>query len=132
MPMKPNEVVIGSLLAACSNHGNNIVLAERLMKHLTDLNVKSHSNYVILSNMYAADGKWEGASKMRRKMKGLGLKKQPGFSSIEIDDCMHVFMAGDNAHVETTYIREVLELISSDLRLQGCVVETLAGDLLNA
>ncbi|KAL1223082.1 Pentatricopeptide repeat-containing protein [Cardamine amara subsp. amara] len=131
MPMKPNEVVIGSLLAACRNHGNNTVLAERLVKHLTDLNVKSHSNYVILSNMYAADGKWEGASKMRRKMKGLGLKKQPGFSSIEIDDYMHVFMAGDSAHVETAYIREVLELISSDSRLQGCVFETLAGDLLN-
>lgn len=132
MPMKPNEVVIGSLLAACRNHRNNTVLAEKLMKHLTDLNVKSHSNYVILSNMYAADGKWEGASKMRRKMKGLGLKKQPGFSSIEIDDCTHVFMAGDSAHVETTNICEVLKLISSDLRLQGCVVETLAGDFLNA
>ncbi|CAH8251290.1 unnamed protein product [Arabidopsis lyrata] len=132
MPMKPNEVVIGSLLAACRNHGNNTVLAEKLMKHLTDLNVKSHSNYVILSNMYAADGKWEGASKMRRKMKGLGLKKQPGFSSIEIDDCTHVFMAGDSAHVETTNICEVLKLISSNLRLQGCVVETLPGDLLNA
>ncbi|EOA36496.1 hypothetical protein CARUB_v10011161mg [Capsella rubella] len=128
MPMKPNEVVIGSLLAACRTHGNNTVLAERLMKHLSDVNVKGHSNYVILSNMYAADGKWEGASQMRRKMKGLGLKKQPGFSSIEIDDCTHVFMAGDSAHVETADIREVLELVSSNLQLQGCEVETLAGD----
>ncbi|CAA7026494.1 unnamed protein product [Microthlaspi erraticum] len=119
MPMKPNEVVIGSLLAACRTYGNDTELAERLMKHLSEVNVKSHSNYVILSNMYAADEKWEGASKMRRKMKGLGLRKQPGFSSIEIDDSTHVFMAGDSAHVETSYIREVLELISSDLRLQG-------------
>ncbi|CAH2038818.1 unnamed protein product [Thlaspi arvense] len=88
-------------------NGNNTELAERLMKHLSELKVKSHSNYVILSNMYAADGKWEGASKMRRKMKGLGLRKQPGFSSIEIDDRKHVFMAGDSAHVETAYIREI-------------------------
>ncbi|KAJ0236097.1 Pentatricopeptide repeat-containing protein [Hirschfeldia incana] len=32
------------------------------------------------------------------------------------------------AHVETAYIREVLELISSDSRLQCSVVETLVGD----
>ncbi|CAN8295423.1 unnamed protein product [Cochlearia groenlandica] len=128
MPVKPNEVVIGSLLAACRTHGNNTVLAERLMKHLSEINVNSHSNYVILSNMYAADGKWEGASKMRRKMKSLGLKKQPGFSSIEIDDCTHVFMAGDSSHIETPYICEVLEILSSELRSQGCIAETLVYD----
>lgn len=36
MPMKPNEVVLGSLLAACRTKGD-IILAERLMKYLVDL-----------------------------------------------------------------------------------------------
>ncbi|XVF19636.1 hypothetical protein REPUB_Repub11eG0127700 [Reevesia pubescens] len=46
MPMKPNEVVLGSLLAACRNHCD-ISLAERIARNLVTLDPGSDSNYVL-------------------------------------------------------------------------------------
>ncbi|KAH9659580.1 pentatricopeptide repeat-containing protein [Citrus sinensis] len=128
MPMKPNEVVLGSLLAACRTKGD-IILAERLMKYLVDLDPGVDSNYVLLANMYAAVGKWDGAGKIRRTMKGRGIQKKPGLSSIEIGSGIHEFMAGDRSHIESEHIYSMLELLSFDLKLCGYVPETVAGEL---
>lgn len=128
MPMKPNEVVLGSLLAACRTQGD-IVLAERLMKYLVDLDPGIDSNYVLLANMYAAIGRWDGAGKIRRMMKGRGIQKKPGISSIEIGSSIHEFVAADKSHMETYYIYEMLELLSFDLKLCGYVPETVAREL---
>ncbi|KAK9939151.1 hypothetical protein M0R45_015858 [Rubus argutus] len=97
MPMKPNEVVLGSLLAACRTSGN-ISLAERLMKYLFELD----------------PGK---------TMKDLGIQKTPGFSSVEIDCDIHEFVAGDKSHVDAEYIYSTLELLSFELKLCGYVPE---------
>uniref|UniRef100_A0A7N0VCU8 PROP1-like PPR domain-containing protein n=1 Tax=Kalanchoe fedtschenkoi TaxID=63787 RepID=A0A7N0VCU8_KALFE len=61
MPMKPNEVVLGSLLAACRTR-EDLKLAERVQKHLVKLDPSTDSNYVLLSNIYAAVGEWSGAT----------------------------------------------------------------------
>ncbi|XP_031260446.1 pentatricopeptide repeat-containing protein At1g05750, chloroplastic-like [Pistacia vera] len=128
MPMKPNEVVFGSLLAACRSRGD-VMLAERLMKYLVDLDPGVDSNYVLLANMYAAIGRWDGASKIRRTMKGLGIQKKPGISSIEIGSSIHEFVAGDKSHKETEHIYAMLDLLSFDLRLYGYVPEPVAREL---
>ncbi|XVF46995.1 hypothetical protein PTKIN_Ptkin03bG0073600 [Pterospermum kingtungense] len=124
MPMKPNEVVLGSLLAACRNRGD-ISLAEKIVRDLVVLDPDSDSNYVLLSNIYAVVGRWEGASKVRRRMKALGIQKKPGFSSIEIGGCVHKFVAGDKSHIETKFIYTMLKLLSFDLLSSGCAPETL-------
>ncbi|XP_039032778.1 pentatricopeptide repeat-containing protein At1g05750, chloroplastic-like [Hibiscus syriacus] len=128
MPMKPNEVVLGSLLAACRNHGD-INLAERIVKNLVALDPGSDSNYVLLSNIYAAVGRWEGASKVRRRMKALGILKKPGFSSIEIDGCVHEFVASDKSHMEKDCIYATLELLAFDLVSSGYAPGIVAGQL---
>ncbi|KAI9195216.1 hypothetical protein LWI28_012753 [Acer negundo] len=118
MSVKPNEVVLGSLLATCRTKGN-VSLAERLMKYLVDMDPNGDFNYVLLANMYAAVGRWDGSGKIRRKMKGLGIQNKPGISSVEIGSSIHEFMAGDKSHNETENIYSMLELLSFDLRLCG-------------
>ncbi|TKY48679.1 Pentatricopeptide repeat-containing protein [Spatholobus suberectus] len=120
MPMKPNEVVLGSLLAACRTQGD-IGLAENVMNYLIELDPGGDSNYVLLSNIYAAVGKWDGANKVRRRMKERGIQKKPGFSSIEIDSSIHKFVAGDKSHEENDHIYAALELLSFELQLCGYV-----------
>ncbi|KAM1149802.1 hypothetical protein ACFX15_029461 [Malus domestica] len=122
MPMKPNEVVLGSLLAACRTIGN-ISLAERLMKYLYEVDPSVDSNYVLLANIYAAVGRWDGANKVRKKMKDLRVHKTPGFSSVEIDCNIHEFVASDKSHVDTECIYSTLELLSFELKLRGYVPE---------
>ncbi|KAF7805749.1 pentatricopeptide repeat-containing protein [Senna tora] len=123
MPMKPNEVVLGSLLAACRTQGD-VSLAEKVMNYLVELDPGGDSNYVLLANIYAAVGKWDGANKVRRTMKARGIQKKPGFSSIEIDSSIHNFVAGDKSHLEKDCIYSVLELLSFDLKLCGYVPES--------
>lgn len=122
MPMKPNEVVLGSLLAACRNCGD-IGLAELVMKSLVELDPSSDSNYVMLANMYAAVGSWEGAGMVRRKMKSHGIQKRPGISSIEIDGGIHEFVAGDKSHSDTDAVYDILELLSYELGIYGYIQE---------
>ncbi|KAJ8439325.1 hypothetical protein Cgig2_022462 [Carnegiea gigantea] len=121
MPIKPNEVVLGSLLAACRNCGD-VGLAEMLMKYLLKLDRGSASNYVLLlAHMYAAAGSWDGAGKVRRKMKTQGIEKRTGVSSIEISDSIHEFISRDKSHPETDSIYTVLDLLSYELGMYGCL-----------
>ncbi|PWA37617.1 tetratricopeptide repeat (TPR)-like superfamily protein [Artemisia annua] len=98
MPMKPNEVVLGSVLGAC-RVAVDIRLAEKLMRFISKLNPSSDSNFVLLSNIYAAGGDWHKASNVRRRMKNRGIEKNPGISSIEIDGIVYQFVAGDQSHL---------------------------------
>ncbi|XP_054812832.1 pentatricopeptide repeat-containing protein At1g05750, chloroplastic [Prosopis cineraria] len=120
MPMKPNEVVLGSLLAACRTQGD-VNLAEKVMNYLVELDPGGDSNYVLLANIYAAVGKWDGASKVRRTMKARGIQKKPGFSSIETDSSIHKFVAGDKSHEEIDSIFSILELLSFELKQCGYI-----------
>ncbi|GFQ07537.1 pentatricopeptide repeat-containing protein at1g05750 chloroplastic [Phtheirospermum japonicum] len=118
MPMKPNEVVISSLLAACRDC-NDIGLAERLMKYIYDLDPSGDFNFVVLSNIYAAMGSWQGASNVRKKMKALGVRKRPGISSVEVNGVIHEFVAGDKSHGDAESIYLMLEHLSRELKICG-------------
>ncbi|KAJ6802537.1 putative pentatricopeptide repeat-containing protein, chloroplastic [Iris pallida] len=115
--MRPNNVVLGSLLAACRVRGD-VGLAEKLMGYMVDLEPESDSNYVLLSNIYASAGEWDGAGKVRGVMKSLGVRKRPGFSMVEIDGALHEFVAGDRGHLQTGSIYDMLKLMCSDMKLQ--------------
>ncbi|PKU62510.1 pentatricopeptide repeat-containing protein At1g05750, chloroplastic [Dendrobium catenatum] len=131
MPMKPNEVMLGSLMAACCAHGD-VRVAERLMALLIQVEPDTDSNYVLLSNIYAAMGRWEGVVKVRSLMKELGVKKKPGFSAVEIDSIVHQFVAGDHAHAETEEIYDLLDLLHFDLEFYGYEHTIAAGAIAEA
>ncbi|XP_068643408.1 pentatricopeptide repeat-containing protein At1g05750, chloroplastic [Aristolochia californica] len=122
MPMKPNEVILGSLLAACQTHGN-VVLAERLMGYLLELKPDGDSNYVLLSNIYATHGRWDGVGRVRKVMKELGIRKRPGVSSIEINGTVHEFVAGGNSHTYPDAIQNMLDQLGPELKVYGYVPE---------
>ena len=86
------------------------------MNRIIDLEPGVDSNYVILANLYAAAGKWEGASKVRRRMKEAGVRKTVGFSSVEVESGIHEFVAGDKSHCEVERINEMLELLRFELK----------------
>ncbi|KAL0389949.1 UNVERIFIED_CONTAM: Pentatricopeptide repeat-containing protein, chloroplastic [Sesamum calycinum] len=122
MPMKPNEVVLGSLLAACRTC-EDVDLAERLMNYIYDLDPNGDFNYVLLSNIYAAKGSWQGASNVRKKMKAHGVQKRPGISSIEVNGIIHEFVAGDKSHIDAETIFMILKKLSHELRISGLASE---------
>lgn len=81
MAFQPGVGVWGALLSACRIHCN-IELGEQVEKRLFDLEPENVGCYVLLSNIYAAAGRWDEVAKLRIGMKDKGLKKTPRCSLI--------------------------------------------------
>jgi pentatricopeptide repeat protein len=84
MPIKPDASMWGCLLAACRTH-NNIKLGKYVAGCILELDPENTTPYVLLSNMYAEAGRWDGIEEVRKMMKDRGLKKKRGCSWIEIN-----------------------------------------------
>ncbi|KAL4193586.1 hypothetical protein AMTRI_Chr06g200250 [Amborella trichopoda] len=97
MPFKADSVVLGTLASACQLHGN-VELGENVMMELSDLDPLNGGVFVLKSNIYAAGGRWEEAARVRKLMKQRGIQKKPGCSSIEVNNALHEFTAGDDSH----------------------------------
>eukprot|EP01018_Ginkgo_biloba_P003193 Gb_13221 [translate_table: standard] len=120
MPIKPDATLWTSLLGACRVH-NNIELAEHAAECLFELDPKNAAPYVLLSNIYAAAGRWDDTKNIRRMMKDRGVKKPPGCSWIEINKDVHSFIVGDRSHPQTREIYAKLEGLSRQMKAAGYV-----------
>lgn len=123
MPMPPNEVVLGSLLGSCSIHGK-LKLGEQVLKELVQLDPHNTEYHVLLSNMYALEGKHEKANSIRHVLNNRGIKKAPGMSSIHVGGQVHQFSAGDKSHPQSTEVYIMLDEMIRRLRLAGYVPNT--------
>lgn len=83
MPFKPTHAVWGALLGACVLH-ENVELGEVAAKWLFELEPENTGNYVLLSNIYAAVGRWRDAENVREMVNEIGLRKMPAHSLIEV------------------------------------------------
>ncbi|GAB4857188.1 hypothetical protein Ancab_015096, partial [Ancistrocladus abbreviatus] len=85
MPVQPDAFIWGAHLGACRIH-RNIELGKFASDQLLEVDSENVGYCVILSNLYANPGKWEGASEVRSLARDRGLKKTPGWSSIEVNN----------------------------------------------
>eukprot|EP01018_Ginkgo_biloba_P013180 Gb_21047 [translate_table: standard] len=123
MPIKPDATVWICLLGACRIH-NNIHMADRVAEYIFQLDPKNPAPYVLLSNIYAAAGRWDDCENVRRMMKDRKIKKMPGCSWIEVNKQVYAFVAGDRSHLQTQKIYAELESLSSQMKVAGYVPDT--------
>lgn len=81
MPMKPNAAIWGSLLSALRTHGD-MELAECTAKELINVEPGNSGNYVLLSNIYAEQRKWDEVEQVRELMRERNIMKEAGQSVI--------------------------------------------------
>ncbi|XP_009798881.1 pentatricopeptide repeat-containing protein At1g74600, chloroplastic [Nicotiana sylvestris] len=81
MPMKPDALVWGTLLAACKVHGD-VELGKLAANKIIELEPSEVGAYISLSNIWASVGQWEEVLKIRGSMQGTGIAKEPGWSSL--------------------------------------------------
>ncbi|KAH7845616.1 hypothetical protein Vadar_004078 [Vaccinium darrowii] len=127
MPMKPDSAIWGSLLSSCRTHGN-LDIAVIAMEHLIELEPDDAGNYVLLSNIYAKLGRWDGVSRMRKLMRSKSMKKKPGGSVIEVNNVAEEFISGDHSNRYTEDIYSILEMLALHQRGYGDVTESLPVD----
>ncbi|PNY07046.1 pentatricopeptide repeat-containing protein chloroplastic-like [Trifolium pratense] len=123
MKIEPDPMIWGALLWACRLH-NNISLGEEIAEFLLSNDLASSGTYVLLSNIYAASGNWVGAAKVRALMKDSGVEKEPGCSTIEVNNRIHEFIAGDLKHSKSKDIYLMLEEMNSWLKGNGYTPKT--------
>ncbi|PKA58764.1 Putative pentatricopeptide repeat-containing protein [Apostasia shenzhenica] len=92
MPMSPNACVWGALLNSCRIHGN-ATLAENAHSGILGFEGETSGNCMLISNIYAASGRWEDSARLRVMTREKGIRKNPGQSWIEVNKSVHVFSA---------------------------------------
>ncbi|XP_077230507.1 pentatricopeptide repeat-containing protein At5g56310-like [Tasmannia lanceolata] len=126
MPFETNGAIWGALLAASRIHGD-LELGECALRHLIEVEPHNSGNYTLLSNIYAALGKWEDVGTVRKVMRDRGVKKVPGGSSVELNSTVHEFIVGDDSHPQSKRIYEVVCEINSQLKMAGYVPKVREG-----
>lgn len=116
MPETPDFMIWGALFCACRTH-KNTKIAKIALQQLLQLKPKHPSSYVLLSNIYAAEGRWKDVARVRTLMQRRSIKKDPGWSYIEVNGHVHRFEAG--GHKLAKEIHSKLEDIMAGAREQG-------------
>ncbi|CAM8990283.1 unnamed protein product [Rhodiola kirilowii] len=119
----PDTVLWQTMLGASKTHGN-VEMAEIASKKLEEMGSKACGDFVLLSNIYAARGRWDDVGRVREAMKSKDVKKIPGFSYVDVGGIMHKFVNGDQSHPSWEEIYRKLDEIRFRIREYGYIAET--------
>ncbi|WJZ84948.1 hypothetical protein VitviT2T_004520 [Vitis vinifera] len=97
MPFKASASMNRALLGACRIQGD-VEIGKRVAARLFALEPFDSAAYVLLSNIYAAANRWDDATYARKMMKRKNVKKDPGFSWIDVKNKLHLFLVDDRSH----------------------------------
>ncbi|KVH93832.1 Pentatricopeptide repeat-containing protein [Cynara cardunculus var. scolymus] len=100
IPKEKDEILVpvyGALLSACRLYGD-VDMGEHLADRLSEIEDGDSSIHTLMANIYASAGRWEDVKKVRSKMRAIGVRKEPGCSSIEVNGNVHEFLVGDASH----------------------------------
>ncbi|KAF3653322.1 Pentatricopeptide repeat-containing protein [Capsicum annuum] len=123
MPIEPDVIAWGSLLSSCRVH-KKVELAKVAADRLLSIDPENSGAYSALANVYSACGKWDEAAKIRKSMRHKQVKKEQGFSWIQIKNIVHVFGVEDGLHPQRDAIYNTMEKIWKDIKKMGFIPDT--------
>ncbi|ESW15249.1 hypothetical protein PHAVU_007G057100 [Phaseolus vulgaris] len=123
MPIEPDVVAWGSLLSSCRVH-KNVDLAIVAAKKLLFIDPNNSGAYSALANTLSACGKWEDAAKVRKSMKDRAVKKEQGFSWVQIQNKVHTFGVDDALHPQRDAIYRMISKIWNEIKKMGFIPDT--------
>ncbi|KAL8518196.1 hypothetical protein ACS0TY_009532 [Phlomoides rotata] len=118
MPFAATSSMWGSLLASCRIF-RNVEVAEIAARNLFVIEPNNAGNHVLLSNIYAANGRWEDVANSRKLLKSSEAKKERGKSWIQIKENVHSFMVGERTHPRIVEIYTRLDTLLEEMEEYG-------------
>lgn len=133
MPGGPSFSALQSLLGSCRKH-RDMEISQRIVNRLIEMEPEESGSYVLMSNLYAEKGDWEKAAAMRRKMKDGRVRKEVGFSWVDVGVTdgsltMHGFSSDDTSHPRTMEILEMAGYLG--LQMKSLEIEKLKKSLVD-
>ncbi|XP_078437244.1 pentatricopeptide repeat-containing protein At1g18485-like [Wolffia australiana] len=92
--VEPDTQMLSLLLGGCRIHGK-FEIGDEIAGRLMAMEPEKPEHYVSVSNLLAAEGRWDEVGRLRKTMKELGLRKEAGCSWIHVDGKVYEFIAGD-------------------------------------
>ncbi|KAL5070125.1 hypothetical protein RYX36_021012 [Vicia faba] len=123
MPIEPDVIAWGSLLSSCRVH-KNMDLAKVAAEKLLLIDPNNSGAYSALANTLSACGKWEDAAKIRKLMKVREVKKEQGFSWVQIQNKVHIFGVEDALHPQRDAIYRMMSKIWKEIKKMGFTPDT--------
>ncbi|XP_042489275.1 pentatricopeptide repeat-containing protein At3g09040, mitochondrial [Macadamia integrifolia] len=121
LPFEPSAEIWATFLASCRQHGD-YERGQWAAEKLIELEPQNSSPYVLLSNIYAAAGNWNGVNTVRKAMKERSVKKMPGCSWIAVGKKTSMFSAADKFHPNASEIYAVLKDLTALMKEEGYIV----------
>lgn len=118
MPFAPNAIIWGSLMAACQVYGET-ELGEFAAKQVLKLEPDHDGAFVVLSNVYAKERRWEDVGEVRKLMNEMGVAKERGCSRVELNNEVHEFQMADRKHRQADQIYQKLDEVVQKLKMAG-------------
>lgn len=84
MPVQPDISLFGAFLHGCGLH-SRFDLGEGVIKKVLELDPDEACYFVLISNLYALDGRWNQVNQVRELMRKRKLNKSPGCSLVEMN-----------------------------------------------
>ncbi|KAJ7968558.1 Pentatricopeptide repeat-containing protein [Quillaja saponaria] len=112
-----------AMLGACKMH-KNFDLGVEVAEHLLSVEPENPGHYVMLSNIYASAGRMDRVELVRNMMIQRGIRKQVGYSTIDVKNKTYLFSMGDKTHPETNEIYEYLDELISRCKEAGYAPES--------
>ncbi|XP_066308166.1 pentatricopeptide repeat-containing protein At2g33680-like [Miscanthus floridulus] len=88
-------------------------------EQLMELGTEDSSAYILLSNIYATQRKWNDVERVRHLMRLRGVSKDPGCSWVELNSRVHVFVVGEQQHPEAENINVELIRLAKHMKDEG-------------
>ncbi|KAK7327300.1 hypothetical protein VNO80_31541 [Phaseolus coccineus] len=123
MPFDADALVWRTFLGSCRVH-RNTKLGEHAAKMILEREPHDPATYILLSNLYASEGRWDDVAAIRKCMKQKNLIKETGYSWIEVNNQMHKFHVGDTSHPQAKKIYDELDELALKIKNLGYVPNT--------
>lgn len=123
MPFKASASMYRALLGACRVLGDSET-GKQVASRLLDLEPFDSAAYVLLSNIYAAGNQWGQMEDARNGMMRKNVKKDPGFSWIDVKNKVHLFVVDDRSHPQADMIYDKVEDLITRIKKEGYVSDT--------
>ncbi|XP_027909492.1 pentatricopeptide repeat-containing protein At3g49170, chloroplastic [Vigna unguiculata] len=123
MPFDADALVWRTFLGSCRVH-RNTKLGEHAAKMILEREPHDPATYILLSNLYASEGRWDDVAAIRKCMKQKKLIKETGYSWIEVDNQIHKFHVGDTSHPQARMIYDELDELALKIKNLGYIPNT--------
>lgn len=122
VPGGPGESMLQSMLGSCRLHGN-MKMGAKVAELAMEMKPELSGSYVQMYNIYAEKGQWEKAAEIRREMRKKDVRKEVGFSWIDVVDSegsltMQGFSSGDKSHPKSDEIYRMVDILGLEMNLE--------------